>query len=552
MSSRDLRRGVARSVAIMVLASVGVLVRPRPASAVPPDMPVGLTVNQPDSTTTILTWEHVPNATRYSVTVDGTTTSTVNNSFVPRRPAGRRPDGSVTAYTGAEAGPTRLQHLLERPPRGASPGCARLQRVLAQPTNPPLLTWAPTAGATSYKVEVDGDADFVGATSYTDQEHLARGPDPLGDGDWYWRVTASKGVGLNSPASEERRFVVIAAACTRPSPLPPDDATQTLQDVVLDWAPVPGAASYDVQVSTEADFSQGGALIDTKTGILGTRYSPLVTYDNASYFWRVRAIDMSGQATPWTAAMFSFTRNWPDRPTRSSRPRGCRGRAGAALLPVDARAARLGVRDPGRHAGQLHRRHVRELPHRGTTYTPGMFAVNTTGILAPPRINEDCKPQAGTSTTGACAPLDRPFTKAGDIPGVQGLFSETQAFRYMPMSVTNMAPTGGATVDVPTLTLGLGHRSRDLRDQDLEGQRHPGRQQDDLGDVVHPAWHQTSCPADGPFTWQITAVGADRSRSVTYRTPSTCPGNLPTSGAARAHAPHAERQHSGHHDALPP
>ena len=49
-------------------------------------------------------------------------------------------------------------------------------------------------------------------------------------------------------------------------------------------------------------------------------------------------------------------------------------------------------------------------------------------------------------------PLDRPFTKSGDIPGVQGLFSETQAFRYMPLSVTNMAPTGGATVDVPTLT----------------------------------------------------------------------------------------------------
>ena len=52
----------------LVAATFGQL---SPASAVPPDMPVGLAVNQPDSTTTILSWEHVPNATRYAVIVNG-------------------------------------------------------------------------------------------------------------------------------------------------------------------------------------------------------------------------------------------------------------------------------------------------------------------------------------------------------------------------------------------------------------------------------------------------------------------------------------------------
>jgi hypothetical protein len=111
-----------------------------PASAVPPDMPVGLAVNQPDSTTTILSWEHVPNATRYAVTVNGATTSTVNNSFVPSQalPEGNL-DWSVTAFAGTEAGPTASGSFSST--RLAAPvlSSPSSNAVLAQPTNPPLL-----------------------------------------------------------------------------------------------------------------------------------------------------------------------------------------------------------------------------------------------------------------------------------------------------------------------------------------------------------------------------------------------------------------------------
>ncbi len=530
MSVRDLRRGVARAVTITVLASGVALAGFAPATAVPPDIPVGLSSSQPDSTTTILSWEHVPNATRYAVTVDGTTTSTVNNSFVPSQAL---PEGnltwSVTAYTGVEAGPTAsstFSSVRLAAPTLVSPAS---NAVLAQPTNPPLLTWAPTAGATSYKLEVDGDADFVGAESYTTKSTSMVVPFPLGDGDWYWRVTASKGAGLNSPASEERRFVVAPL----PAPVitsPPDDATQSLQDVVLDWAPVPGAASYDVQVSTEADFSQGGALIDSKTGILGTRYSPGVTYDNASYFWRVRAIDMSGQATPWTAARSSFTRNWPQRPTAVF-PAG----EGAEDVPAPLYFQWTPVQHASEYEIQVGTQAnftvgtFESCRTAGTTYTPGMFAVNTTGILAPPRINEDCKPQAGNINYWRVRALDRPFTKGGDIPGVQGLFSETQAFRYMPMSVTDMAPSGGVTVGVPTLTWdsATGAETYDIRILKANGNQ-----------VLSTTTSATSFtpygteqlkPEDGPFTWQITAVGADRSRSVTYQNTFNVSGTPPTS-----------------------
>ena len=79
---------------------------------------------------------------------------------------------------------------------------------------------------------------------------------------------------LQSLPSDTANFTVLAL----PSPTlvsPPDDANFELQDVVLDWDPVPGAKSYDLQVSTSQDFTAGTSLIETRTGIVGTRYSPI-------------------------------------------------------------------------------------------------------------------------------------------------------------------------------------------------------------------------------------------------------------------------------------
>jgi hypothetical protein len=509
----------------LVAATFGQL---SPASAVPPDMPVGLSVNQPDSTTTILSWEHVPNATRYAVTVNGTTTNTVNNSFVPPQalPEGNL-EWSVTAYAGTEAGPAASSTFSST--RLAAPVLVSptSNATLAQPSNPPLLTWAPSAGAASYKVEVDGDADFVGASSWTTENTSLVVPLNLGDGDWYWRVTASKGGSLNSPVSEERRFVVSPLAAPSITS-PPDDSTQTLQDVVLDWTPVPGAASYDVQVSTESDFSQGSALIDTQTGILGTRYSPDVSYDNASYFWRVRAIDMSGQATPWTAARFSFTRNWPHRPT-TVYPAA----AGAEDVPAPLYFQWSPVPHASEYEFQLGTQAnftvgtFASCRVAGTTYTPGMFAVNTTGVLAPPRVNEDCIPKAGEINYWRVRGLDRPFTKGGDIPGVQGLFSEAQAFRYMPLSVTNMSPRLGAEVDVPTLRWDTAIGAETYQVAVYKANNDPVISKETSATSYTPTVRLN--PADGPFKWHITALGADRSPSITYVNEFNVSGDEPTS-----------------------
>ena len=67
-------------------------------------------------------------------------------------------------------------------------------------------------GATSYTVEVDGDADFIGAKVYTTKNTSLVVPDPLIAGDYYWRVTAAKAAGIVSacppppPASSSSRW----------------------------------------------------------------------------------------------------------------------------------------------------------------------------------------------------------------------------------------------------------------------------------------------------------------------------------------------------------
>ena len=85
----------------------------------------------------------------------------------------------------------------------------------------------------------------------------------------------------------------------------------TVQDVVLDWLPVSGATKYEVQVGLDEDFT---IPVETKT-VYGTNYSPVTTYDNDQYFWRVRAIDTGGMKMAWPAVPFEFQRDWPDRPT---------------------------------------------------------------------------------------------------------------------------------------------------------------------------------------------------------------------------------------------
>ena len=264
--------------------------------------PGGLTVTNKNSNTPVLSWAKVKKATGYQVQVDNDpafatpefSASTVNYRAVPTtalRPGQnywrvRATQGSTnSSWTGAT--------LAVSPVGVPVPVYPGDNAELFQPQSPPLLRWQGAQGAISYTVEVDGDADFIGAKVYTTKNTSLVVTDPLVADDYYWRVTAAKAAGIVSVPSVASRFVIKPLAAPTLT-YPPNDVNLPVEDVVMDWAPVPGAKSYDLQVATDSGFN---TITESRSNIQSTRYSPITTYNNNQYWWRVRAVDLAGQST---------------------------------------------------------------------------------------------------------------------------------------------------------------------------------------------------------------------------------------------------------------
>jgi hypothetical protein len=69
-------------------------------------------------------------------------------------------------------------------------------------------------------------------------------------------------------------------------------------DPVFSWDAVPGAARYQVEVSSAADFPTGSIWCCSET-TLGTSLAPEQELANNAYYWRVRAIDARGDSGVW-------------------------------------------------------------------------------------------------------------------------------------------------------------------------------------------------------------------------------------------------------------
>ena len=152
--------------------------------------PGGLTVANKNSSTPILSWKKVKKAAGYEVQVDNDP-AFASPSSRPSRPTTAGPHDRPPPRPGLLA---RARGAGERPRPGPrhvhrEAGRRPLPRqspadgsASPQPSSPPLLSWVGHEGATSYTVEVDGDSDFIGATSYTTKTTSLVVPDPLGAG----------------------------------------------------------------------------------------------------------------------------------------------------------------------------------------------------------------------------------------------------------------------------------------------------------------------------------------------------------------------------------
>ncbi|HET6562765.1 MAG TPA: Ig-like domain-containing protein [Marmoricola sp.] len=442
-----------------VLAITVLLALLSPAASAAPASPRGLTPSGPVSSSSLtLAWDRVAGATSYRVQLSDSpefttlpyNVTTTNNKATPtvQLPFGEvwwrvqavgasgTGEWSTTSFERAElAGP-----VLNRPYD---------DETLDQPEEPALLSWYPVNGATSYTIEIDQDTDFIGATKYTTKNTAYVVPNPQVATDYYWRVRATLAKGIETLPSEPRTYEI--GGLEPPALDSPADSPDTeIEDVVLDWFPVEGAASYDLQVSTDENFP--AETTEEIKSIRGTRWSPARTLENDQYFWRVRPLDAQGNKLDWAQTeTWEFKRHWPDQP-RLEHP------VGNAVVgdpfyyqwtPVDKAAGyELQLSTSTDFASPLDR----------------CYTVHTTFV---PNGTDDCTPGAAGTYYWRVIALDRHNSSSlsSRTEESEPVPAEVQRFSYLPEGVDLDAatPADGATVQVPTLSWEPVHGAAEYR-----------------------------------------------------------------------------------------
>jgi hypothetical protein len=97
-------------------------------------------------------------------------------------------------------------------------------------------------------------------------------------------------------------------------------ASPEVYDPQFTWGPVSGAKGYEVEVNSSSSWASGSKVCCDDISFMeqlttyGTSYSPPLVLLNNTYYWRVRAIDASGNAGSWAAGP-SFTKTFANSPS---------------------------------------------------------------------------------------------------------------------------------------------------------------------------------------------------------------------------------------------
>jgi len=187
---------------------------------------------------------------------------------------------------------------------------------LDYPVEAPVLVWDPVLGAKGYVVEIDDNESFTSpAQTNTANSQLALTEPPPLTAPQYWRVKGTLGTNIYTDWSATRSFTMAWPGAPVPQ-FPGESAT--VGHLGFSWSNVPGAKTYELQLSPNADFSSPVTL-DGGTAIRGTHYTPPTTQKPQGYFWRVRAKDnaISQHPGPWSSTA-TFTLSLIAAPTNLS------------------------------------------------------------------------------------------------------------------------------------------------------------------------------------------------------------------------------------------
>ncbi len=186
--------------------------------------------------------------------------------------------------------------------------------IMVHPTHPLVLRWSPVKGASKYIVSIGTDPslgtivnpkDETSGTVYAPRATL------LPPGTYYWNVTPIDAQDHRGAPSPVQSFMWTwpTTTLTRVDDLM---AAPEVFDSQFSWDPIAGAARYEVEVNSSVDFAPGSKVCCTSS-VIGTALSPTAVFRDNTYYWRVRALDASGNAGLWNIGP-SFTKTFDKVP----------------------------------------------------------------------------------------------------------------------------------------------------------------------------------------------------------------------------------------------
>jgi hypothetical protein len=171
------------------------------------------------------------------------------------------------------------------------------------PSVPLVLRWAPVPVATEYVVTIATDpalSNIVLGSATSPQKTDANVYALLGtlpSGQYYWAITP-----LDAEGHPGTRSTVASFSWSWPTGTSTQvndlNADPRVFDPQFTWAPIPGAARYEVEVNSAAGFPAGSKWCCSNVAT-GTSLSPTQVLANNGYYWRVRAVDANGNAGVW-------------------------------------------------------------------------------------------------------------------------------------------------------------------------------------------------------------------------------------------------------------
>jgi hypothetical protein len=165
----------------------------------------------------------------------------------------------------------------------------------------PSFSFAPVAGATSYRTQVAADRAFTNLIAEVATATPTAKYKDLSDGELFFRARAIDAQGLEGKDAIHS-FVVKARPFAPSLETPLSNARLSTGRVTMSWKPNADARAevraYRLQLARDSEFKQ---MVEEKT-LPGLSLSPAGALASGNYVWRVASLDAAGGVGPWSEA----------------------------------------------------------------------------------------------------------------------------------------------------------------------------------------------------------------------------------------------------------